>query len=245
MTLLSAVLLAALSAADAIATMLNTPSACGPERFAEARTAVEKAAAEGQPLQQFVVGVMSTDTNLTARYLNASRRVIRKLAEERGNPLAWYLLSLERNDLRMLHTAAKGGNVQALNALGSLATQEALEMKSLSSNEVSRILHRSFSYFERAAEQNDANGFVNLGACYLNGLGCDRDLHMAFICFKSAADLGHPEGMDCLSAAYALGHGVEKDMEKSAVWRMKAKAVRGDADARKWVSEKERLLKAK
>ena len=86
---------------------------------------------------------------------------------------------------------------------------------------------------------------VNLGACYLNGLGCERDLAMAFTCFKSAADLGHPEGMDSLAAAYALGHGVEKDMEKSAVWRMRAKAVRGDEAARKWIEDRKRLKDGK
>lgn len=241
MSVSAAILFAALSSADAIATLLNSPAACGPERYAEARAQVEREAAAGRSLQQFVIGVTTDDKALADRYLSASRAIIRRMAEDRGNTLAWYLLSLERNDLRMLHLAARGGNVQALNALGSLAVNEAMHMKGASTNDSARVLRQCFTYFNRAAAQNDANGYINLGACYLNGFGCDRDLRMAFRCFMEAAKQGHPEGMENLSAAYELGHGVEKDIEQSAIWRMRAKAARGDVDARRWVAERERL----
>ena len=245
MSISSAILLAFMSTTEAVMTLLNSPSACSPERYAEARGLVEDEAAKGQPLQQFLIGVMATNHARAKRYLEVSRPKIQWLAAEKNNPLAWYLLSVERNEMRLLRAAARGGNVQALNALGTIATQEIMRKTGASTNEVARVLKQSFAYFERAAAQNDANGFVNLGACYLNGLGCERDLPMAFTCFKTAADLGHPEGMDSLAAAYALGHGVEKDMEKSAVWRMRAKAVRGDEAARKWIEDRKRLKDGK
>jgi len=241
MSLLASILFALLSTADAVATLLNSPSACSPEQYATASRIVEEEAVKGQPLQQFVVGVLNPEKEKSRRYLEKARPVIQHLASAKDNPMAWYLLSMEKNDMRLLRTAAKGGNVQALNALGTIVTQQTMENRLLSSNDVSRILRECFGHFQRAAAQNDANGFVNLGACYLNGLGCERDLAMAFTCFKSAADLGHPEGMENLSAAYALGHGVAKDVEQSAVWRMRAKAVRGDETARKWVRDRERL----
>ena len=238
-------LVLAMTSSDAVATLLNSSNATGSRTYAEAREIVEREAAQGKPLQQFVIGVTTDDEELAKRYIAASKPKIRALAEEKGNSMAWYLLSMESNDYGQLKRAAEGGNVQALNALGTIVTQEILQQKNASSNDVARALRKSFGCFERAVAQNDANAFVNLGACYLNGLGCERDLAMAFTCFKNAADLGHPEGMDSLAAAYALGHGVAKDMEKSAVWRMRAKAVRGDEAARKWIEDRKRLKDGK
>ena len=240
MTILAAIpLLFAMTSADAVATVLNSPSASGAKTFAAAKEMVERDAAAGHPLQQFVVGVTTDDKKLAARYLAASRDRIRALAEQRDNPLAWYLLSLESNDLRMLRRAADGGNVQALNALGALATHEALNARgSVDTNKLQRVFERSYGYFKRAAAQRDPNGFVNLGACYLQGLGCQQDMEMAFQCYRSAAEAGHPEAMDNISAMYQFGHGVKKDIELSLLWGMRGRAARGDEAAAKWLRER-------
>jgi len=242
--ILSSVFLLALTSAEAIVTLLNSPASCGCDRFSEAQAIVERDAANGQVLQQFVIGALTSDKKTAEKYLSASRPSITRLAEEKNNPLAWYLLSLENNDMRMLHLAAKGGNVQALNALGTMAIQETLHAKNVSSNDFNRVLHNSFLYFERAASLGDANGYLNLGACYLNGIGCKKDLKKAFSSFKSAAYLGHPEGMDSLSAAYELGHGVEKNADQSLLWRMLAKGMRGDKDAIIWLEHRKRQSNA-
>jgi TPR repeat protein len=199
---------------------------------------VEKDAAEGKPLQQFVIGVLSEDGSRRKRYLDASRGKIRLMAEKKNNPLAWYLLSLETNDLKYLRRAAAGGNVQALNALGTIATAEAIGSKKLSSDDVAKILKKCFGYFGQAAAMRDANGFINLGACYMRGLGCTPDPALAFECFRSAAELGHPEGMDNMSACYELGHRVRRDENLSLLWKMRARAVRGDEAAQKWLKER-------
>ena len=240
MTMLAAIpLLMAMTSADAVATVLNSPSASGARTFAAAKAIVERDAAAGRPLQQFVVGVTTGDKALAARYLDASRGRIRALAEQTDNPLAWYLLSLENNDIRMLRRAADGGNVQALNALGALATHEALNARgSVDTNKLQRVLERSCGYFKRAAAQRDPNGFVNLGACYLQGIGCPRDMEMAFQCYRSAAEAGHPEAMDNLSAMYQFGHGVKKDAGLSLFWGMRGRAVRGDEAAAKWLRDR-------
>ena len=238
MILASLSLLLAMTSAEAVATLLNSANSTGPKTFAEAKAVVEGDAKAGKPLQQFVIGVSTDDRELAARYLEASRGKIRAMAEKTGNPLAWYLLSLEKNDIGLLRKAADGGNVQALNALGTIVTSEAFARKNITHDELDSALTRCYGYFQRAAAQHDPNGFINLGTCYLRGFGCKQDMALAFECFKSAAELGHPEGMDNMSACYQFGHGVEKSSERSLYWRMRGKAARGDESAQKWLREK-------
>lgn len=232
-------LIFAMTSADAVAVMLNSPNACGVRTYEVARETVEREAAAGKPLQQFVIGVTTDDKELAKKYLAASRDRIRYLAAQKDNPLAWYLLSLESNDLKLLRRAAAGNNVQALNALGTLVVSEAFDKKSgVATNNLEEVFKKSFDCFNRAAAQRDPNGFINLGTCYLRGLGCKQDMVMAFDCFKSAAEAGHPEGMDNVSACYQFGHGVKKDAELSLFWGMRGRAARGDEAAAKWLRER-------
>lgn len=232
------VLFAAMTTSEAIVTILNTASAVGPRTFAEARALLEQEARAGKPLPQYVVGVTSDDKALAKRYLDASRDMIRRSAEQKNNSLAWYLISMENNDLRALRKAADGGNVQALNALGSIVIQEAVDRGRQSTNSVASLLRKGFGYFGQAAAMRDPNAFINLGTCYQRGYGCDRDMQLAFECFKSAAEMGHPEGMDYMSACFQFGHGVPKDDERSLYWKMRGRAARGDEAAEKWLRER-------
>ena len=232
-----AILMAALSSSDAVATLLNSRSSVSVARYNSALELVKKEAKEGKPLQQFVIAVTTDDKSLASKYLAASREKIKFMAEKRDNPLAWYLLSLERNDYKCLQKAAQGGNVQALNALGTIVTQEAFNQKGVSTNVIESVLKKSFGYFRQAALQKDANGLINLGTCYLRGFGCEIDFRLAFLCFEAAAQLGHPEGMDYLSACYEHGHGVKRNQNASLFWRMKAKSLRGDKAAAEWLKK--------
>lgn len=239
MTFASVCLLAAMSTAEAIATLLNTASAVGPRRFAEAQEQVEIDAKAGKPLQQFVIGVTTDDSALAKRYLEASREKIRALAERKNNSLAWYLLSMETKDFSALRKAADGGNVQAMNSIGTIVIQQAIDRQDkFSTNKVERILRQGFKYFSQAAAMRDPNGFINLGTCYQRGYGCEVDLPLAFECFRSAAEMGHPEGMDYMSACYQFGHGVPKNDELSLYWKMRGRSARGDAGAEKWLRER-------
>ena len=237
MILSSLLLLLAMTSADAIAVLLNSATACSPKTFAEATGVVRRDAEAGKPLQQFVIGVTTDDKKLAERYLAGSRGTIRAMAEKSDNALAWYLLSMEKNDFTLLKKAADGGNVQALNALGTIVTSEVFARKNVTPQERDNVLQQSYEYFRRAAAKRDPNGFVNLGACYLRGFGCKQDMAMAFECFKAAAEAGHPEGMDNMSACYQFGHGVPKDAALSLYWRMRGRALRGDEAAAKWLKE--------
>jgi len=239
MTLIASLLFAAatLTTQDAILTLLNSPNACSRAKYAQALEQVGREAANGEPLQQFVYGITTKDETLAKRFCDAARPKIKVLADEKESPLALYLLAVDANDMTLLRKAAKGGNVQALNALGTLMMEEATGPKKGDTNLVERAMSLSFGYFSKAAESRDPNGLINLGTCYLRGFGCDINLMLAFQCFRTAAELGHPEGMDNLSACYELGHGVPKDARQSLFWRMKARALRGDENAKKWLED--------
>lgn len=239
MILASLPLVFAMTSADAVAAILNSPNACSARTYEKAKKVVMREAAEGRPLQQFVIGVTTDDKELAKKYLDASREKIRNMASLRDNPLSWYLLSMESNDMGMLDRAAKLGNVQALNALGAIMISQAFDKSSSpSTNSIERTLKAGFDCFKRATEQRDPNGYINLGTCYLKGFGCKQDMALAFECFRSAAEAGHPEGMDNLSACYQFGHGVEKNYDLSLFWRMKGRAARGDDAAAKWLQNR-------
>ena len=143
LTVLAAVLAACAACAaapakssNAIARLLNARASGSPRSYAEAAETVAKEAAEGRPLQQFVIALVADEASAPAaarlapevrrQYLDRARDKIRALAEKKGNALAWYLLSLENKDLQMLRRAADGGNVQALNAYGTITLTQAL-----------------------------------------------------------------------------------------------------------------------
>ena len=231
-------LLLAMSTPDAVSTLLNAKSSVPAAVYDVAWQQVRREADEGNPLQQFVIGIKTNDEILAKHYLDASRKRIYDLAAQTDNALAWYLISIERNDVRLLHRAAELGNVQALNALGSMSVSRVLSDPSYATNGLERILAKSYGYFRQAAQKRDPNGYINLGTCYLKGFGCKQDLPMAFACFKTAAEAGHPEGMDNVSACYQFGHGVEKDNEQCLLWAMRGRAARGDKAAAQWLEER-------
>lgn len=232
--ILSALLLAAaLNSTDALVVVLNSKAASSVRKFSEAYEIVAREAREGKPLQQFVIATTTDDQALAQKYLTASRQKIRTLAESKNNPLAWYLLSVEKNDRTCLIKAAEGGNVQALNALGLLSTQEALA--STDAGVRATAFSRAYKYFLEAVKKEDVNAYINLGTCYLEGYGCPQDDCLAFLYYKSAADAGHPEGMENLSMCYKLGRGIAKNETLSLEWDVRARAARGNAAADKWL----------
>ena len=229
----AAALVAPLSAAEdkstsAIVRLLNSRVAGSPKAYAAAAESVAADAAAGRPLHQFVIAVVANDADLPAKlrltpqtrkeYLDRTRGKIRALAEEKGNALAWYLLSLEANDLKYLKRAADGENVQALNAWGTIKLTEALTDQNADTNEVEKVCLKSFECFKKAAEMGDANGLYNLGMCYRRGYGCVPDPDLALKSFRAGAEAGHPEAINNLGGFFRDGIVVERNYETAARW---------------------------
>lgn len=235
----AAQLSAAVKPDEAVAILLNSKNSVSVRRFAEAKATVEREAAAGRAVAQFTLGVTTDDKAQAEKHLDASRAEIRRLAETRNDALAWYLLSVEKNSMAFLRKAADGGNVQALNALGTILTQRALsETRKLKPEVQELALTSAYRFFSKAAARRDPNGYINLGTCYLRGYGCKQDMTMAVFCFEAAAEAGHPEGMDNLSGCYQFGHGVEKNNDLCLYWAMRGRAARGDEAAAKWLKER-------
>ena len=214
---------AADNSADAIGAVLNSRASGSKRMYAVAAASVAKAAEEGKPLQQFVVAILSKDKNVPLvlqisdetrrKYLASSKPKIKKMAEKKNNSLAWYLLTIEGDDHKMLEKAASFGNVQALNTLGMMRFDKAFDDPSADS---AALLKEAFKFFKKAADKDDANGYNNLGICYQNGQGCTKDEKAAFDCFRKAADLNHPEAVNNLGRFYREGIVVDQDFAKAA-----------------------------
>ena len=213
--------------ANAIMRLLNSQASGSARGFVKAAEEVAAEAKRGRPVYAYVLALVSRmpnpppaarlDDATRNKYLDGCRDKIKKLANEKNNSMAWYLLSLENNDRDLLHRAADAGNVQAMNAWGTYLVTRAAGGTS-DTNEVNRILGVAYDYFKAAAGQGDANGLYNLGMCHLRGLGTPQDDQSAFNCFRSAAEKEHPEAINDIGLFFREGRVVDKDLELSTKW---------------------------
>ena len=217
---------------EAIASLLNSRSSQSPKQYEAAAERVAEDAKSGLPLQRYMLAVLQGTEGLPAvarideatrkEYLESSRDRIHAFAQKRGNPLALYLMSMENNDLELLKRAADGGNVQALNARGTILIEQAMSSNPADTNTVQSLLKDGFECFRLAADRKDANGLFNLGMCYMQGLGCRPDGMLAFESFRTAAELGHPEAINNIGGCYRDGLVVRQSPEMSVRWFAKS-----------------------
>lgn len=217
--------------ANAIVRLLNSRASGSPRGYADAAKEIVADAAAGKPLQAFVLAIVSRepeappaarlDDATRERYLSASRGKIEALARRTNNSLAWYLLSIDSGDTNLLQRAAIGGNVQAMNAWGSMLVNDAVR-EGRSTNEIARAFGDAVEFFRKSAGLGDANGLYNLGMCYARGLGTPRNDEKAFSCFRSSAEKGHPEAINNIGWFFREGRIVDKDPVLSAKWFKKS-----------------------
>jgi len=77
-------------------------------------------------------------------------------------------------------------------------------------------------YFRKAAEQGHAPAQNNLGVCYENGKGVEKDVYEAVKWYRKAAEQRYVLAQYNLGVCYANGAGVEKDMDEAVKWIRKA-----------------------
>ncbi len=108
---------------------------------------------------------------------------------------------------KLYEAAAKGGHVEAQNALGQ-AYQNGVG--------VPVDLAKAAQWYRKAADAKLAAAENNLGIMYLNGKGITRDLKEAFKLFERAANQGDGWGLNNLGGMYEMGWGIAKNIRKAA-----------------------------
>ena len=83
---------------------------------------------------------------------------------------------------------------------------------------------------KKAAEQGYAQAQYNLGVCYANGDGVEKNPTEAVKWYRKAAEQGDALAQCNLGVCYANGNGVEKNLNEAVKWHRKA-AEQGDAKA--------------
>ena len=69
-----------------------------------------------------------------------------------------------------------------------------------------------------------ARSVHNVGTCYMDGLGVEKDFAEAVKWFRRAAEMGFPSSQVNMGAFYMNGSGVEKDEAEALKWYRKAAA---------------------
>jgi len=214
--------------AEALLKLIDSRSMQSPKVCEAAAREVRASADAGSILHRYVIAVVAEDVNAPAaarlspqvrkEWLDAARPRIRDMAERKDNSLAWFLLSMESGDRAQLERAADGGNVQALNALGTHLISVALSQPATNSVQIKAAMTRAINCYKTAAGKRDANGLYNLGMCYMHGYGCDQDAERAFHCFRSAAEFGHPEAINNIGGCYRDGILVPTNQVAAVRW---------------------------
>jgi TPR repeat protein len=93
-----------------------------------------------------------------------------------------------------------------------------------------RILKQQAFWYEKAAEQGDANAQHNLAVCHVYGFGVLKDYAKAVSWYRRAAEQDHAPGQHGLGLCYRNGQGVACDPVQAYIWFQLA-ADQGDAPA--------------
>lgn len=85
-------------------------------------------------------------------------------------------------------------------------------------------------WYQKAAEKNFVRAYYNLGICFQEGTGKEKNNELAFQWFEKAAEEGDSDAQYNLGLYYQQGIGVEVDKEKGKAWLQKA-AIQGHAQS--------------
>ncbi len=85
-------------------------------------------------------------------------------------------------------------------------------------------------WHKEVAKKGWAPAQYNLGCCYANGKGVEKNMKMAAKWFNEAAKQGHPEAQYRMGLCYEYGEGVKQDKEEAVKMYRKA-ATQNEVDA--------------
>ena len=109
--------------------------------------------------------------------------------------------------------AADKGDSNAMVYLGVLYSNE-----SYSNGELELDYAKAREYFARAAAEEDAWGYYNLGLMYYYGRGGEVDYASALPLFQKGAEMGQGGSMYLLASMYQFGNAVEVNKAEAVKW---------------------------
>ena len=89
---------------------------------------------------------------------------------------------------------------------------------------------------KQSADAGNIKSQLELGKCYFNGTGVEKDLSEALKWYKKAAEMGDDDAQNLLGECYLLGNGVEKD-EKEAIKWYRLSANNGNTNAKEHLNK--------
>ncbi|MCR5414674.1 MAG: sel1 repeat family protein [Kiritimatiellae bacterium] len=141
----------------------------------------------------------------------------------------------EEKALEAFRTAAEQGHAEAVNNEGRFYREGIV---------VEKDLEEALRCFRRSASAGNEWGQLNYALAILRGEGTKPDGARAAEILDCLARKGRLEAMDVLAGVYRDGApGIEPDSAEAAVWMMRARAARGDANAVKWLESSGKAIK--
>lgn len=200
--LIAALLVCLAPAAQAQTAVDNAVAAYQRGDLVQARAAFGRLSAQGVP---------AADYNLAVMHL---RREVPRPSE--------------REAVRLMTRAAKGGFVTAMMGLAELWEQGRAGLKI--------DLEQSVRWQRRAAEAGSVDGQVALATAHYLGRGAPKDAALAARWFRIAAQAGDVGAMYLVASMLEQGDGVERDLAEARYWYAAA-ARNGDEAAPSKVKE--------
>jgi len=83
---------------------------------------------------------------------------------------------------------------------------------------VEKNYKKAYEFFEKASNQGDISGKLELARLLYLGRGVDQNFKKSFQLNKEAARSGSSKGQYNIAMMYYFGEGVSKDLKKSKQW---------------------------
>ena len=165
-----------------------------------------------------------------------------KKSAEQGNVAGQLLLGIlyfcEENytdGLKWLLAAERQSRKDSIFADMVPALQCSLGELYYSGEGIEQNYEEAFKWYEKAAEQGDADAQCMLGKLYYGGEGVEKNSREAFKWIEKAAEQGHADAQCSLGLLYYIGEGVERNPREAFKWYKKA-ADQGHEIAQKSVN---------
>ena len=125
--------------------------------------------------------------------------------------------------LKMLGRDALSREVKRPSADDAAQNMQATQLYSLGHGALNRKEYtKAVEYYRKAADMGYAMAYYDLGYCYANGLGVERDVVEAFKLYRIAAELGSEYAQYAVGFCYANADGVECDYAEAVKWYRRA-----------------------